>query len=129
LGSNIAAIFGPIITLLDLITAKGYVNKLGNQAHTTCQTLFPSNESVLQDDSAPVHTAGTVHSLLEEHEGELQHLPLSAETPDFNITELLWPVLETGMRNRFPPPTSLQQFEDVLQEEWHKIPLQTVQNL
>jgi hypothetical protein len=26
-------------------------------------------------------------------------------------------------RNRFPPPTSLKQLEDVLQEEWYKIPL------
>jgi hypothetical protein len=33
------------------------------------------------------------------------------------------------MRNRFPPPTSLKQFEDVLGEEWHKIPLDIVQNL
>jgi hypothetical protein len=27
------------------------------------------------------------------------------------------------------PPTSLNQLEDVLQEEWYKIPLKTVQNL
>jgi hypothetical protein len=33
------------------------------------------------------------------------------------------------VRNRFPPPTSLQQLEDVLQEEWYKVPLHTVQNL
>jgi hypothetical protein len=33
------------------------------------------------------------------------------------------------VRNRFPPPTSLKQFEDVLQEEWYKIALETVQNL
>jgi hypothetical protein len=33
------------------------------------------------------------------------------------------------VRNRFPPPTSLKQLDDVLQEEWYKIPLQTVQNL
>jgi hypothetical protein len=31
--------------------------------------------------------------------------------------------------NRYPPPTSLKQFEDVLQEEWYKIPLETVENL
>jgi hypothetical protein len=30
---------------------------------------------------------------------------------------------------RFPPPTSLKQLEDVLQEEWYKIPLETIQNL
>jgi hypothetical protein len=33
------------------------------------------------------------------------------------------------VRSRFPPPTSLKQLEDGLQEEWYKIPLETVQNL
>jgi hypothetical protein len=32
------------------------------------------------------------------------------------------------VRNRFPTPTSLKQLEDVLQEKWCKIPLETVQN-
>jgi hypothetical protein len=43
--------------------------------------------------------------------------------------EPLWSVLETAVRNSFPPPTSLKQLEDVLEEEWYKIPLQTVENL
>jgi hypothetical protein len=46
-----------------------------------------------------------------------------------NIIEPLWSVLESRVRNRFPPPTSPKQREDVLQEEWYKIPLETVQNL
>jgi hypothetical protein len=33
------------------------------------------------------------------------------------------------VKNKFPPPTSLQQLEDVLREEWYKILLETVQNL
>jgi hypothetical protein len=33
------------------------------------------------------------------------------------------------VRNRFPPPTTLKQPENVLQEEWYKIPLETVQRL
>jgi hypothetical protein len=33
------------------------------------------------------------------------------------------------MRNRVPPPKSLKQLEDVLREEWYKIPLDTVHNL
>jgi hypothetical protein len=32
------------------------------------------------------------------------------------------------VRNRFPPPISLKQLADVLQEEWYKIPLETPQN-
>jgi hypothetical protein len=37
--------------------------------------------------------------------------------------------LETRVRNRFPPPTSLKQLESVLREEWYKIPLEAVQDL
>jgi hypothetical protein len=40
------------------------------------QTLFPNNGAVFQDDNAPIHTAGTVQSWCEEHEGEHQHLSL-----------------------------------------------------
>jgi hypothetical protein len=37
--------------------------------------------------------------------------------------------LETKARNRFSSPTSLKQLEDVLQEEWYKIPLETAKSL
>jgi hypothetical protein len=66
----------------------------------------------------PIHTAGTVQSWFEKHEGELQHLPLPVQTPDLNIIEPLWSVLETSVRNRFSTSTCLKQLEDVLQEEW-----------
>jgi hypothetical protein len=69
-----------------------------------------------------------VQSWFEEHEGEL-HFPWPAQSPYLNFTEPLWPVLETRMRNRFPPSTSQKQLEGVLQEEWHKISLEIVQNV
>jgi hypothetical protein len=37
--------------------------------------------------------------------------------------------LELKVRNRLPSSTSLKQLGDVLQEEWYKILLETVQNL
>jgi hypothetical protein len=46
-----------------------------------------------------------------------------------NTIEPFWLFVETRVRKRFPPPTSLKQLEDVLQEEWYKIALETVQNL
>jgi hypothetical protein len=46
-------------------------------------------DAIFQEDSAPIHTAGTVQSWFEEHEGELQHLTWSAQSPDLNIVESL----------------------------------------
>jgi hypothetical protein len=46
-----------------------------------------------------------------------------------NIIEPLWSVLKATVRSRFLPPTPLKQLEEVLQEEWYKIPLEAVQNL
>jgi hypothetical protein len=91
-------------------------------------TLFLNNGAVVQDNSR-IHTAGIVQVWFKEHEGELQHFPWAAQSPDLNIIELLLSVSETRMRNRFPPQISLKQFEDVLQADCYKIPLETVQNL
>jgi hypothetical protein len=82
---------GHIITLHGRITAKEYVDRLGNQVYPMIQTLFPNNDAVFQDDSALIHTAATVQSWFEEHEGELQHLPWPSQSP-------LRSVLETRVR-------------------------------
>jgi hypothetical protein len=50
---------------------------------------FPNNDALFQDDNVPIHTAGTVQSWFEEHEGELQHLPSPAQSQDLNIIELI----------------------------------------
>jgi hypothetical protein len=68
-------------------------------------------------------------SWFEDHEGELQHVHWPTQSPDLNITAPLWSVLETGVMNRLQPPASLKQLKHALQEEWYKIPLETVQKL
>jgi hypothetical protein len=120
--------FGPVITLHGQISAREYMDGLGNQVHPMIQTLFLNNNVVFQGNNSPIYRAQTVQSWFEEHEGELQHLPWPAQSPDLNIIETHWSVLETRVRNRFPPP-SLKHLEHVLQEEWYEIPLETVQKL
>ena len=82
-----------------------------------------------QDDNLHTHTATSVQSWLEQHEDALQHLPWPAQSSDLNIIETLWSVLESRVRSRMPPPSSLKQPEDVLHDERHSIALETVQNL
>jgi hypothetical protein len=45
---------GPIITLHGRITSREYVDSLGSQVHPMIRTLFPSNDAVFQEDSAPL---------------------------------------------------------------------------
>jgi hypothetical protein len=73
LGSNIMVQYsvGPVITLHGQITAREYVDRLGNQVHPMIQTLFPNNDAVFQHDNAPIHTVGSIQSWFEEHEGEI----------------------------------------------------------
>jgi hypothetical protein len=66
--------------------------------HPMIQTLFPNNDA----DNVTIHTAGTVQSWFEGHEGELQHLPRPTQSSDLDVTEPFWSVLETRLRNRFP---------------------------
>jgi hypothetical protein len=98
LGRNIRVNYylGPIITLHGRITAREYVDRLGNKMHPMIQTLFPNNDTVLQDHNVPIHTAGTVQSWFGEHGGELQHLLWPAQSSHLNIIES---VLETKLRN------------------------------
>jgi hypothetical protein len=58
LGSNIMGEYsvGPIITLHGLITAREYVDSLGNQVHSKIQTLFLNNDAIFEDKNAPIHT-------------------------------------------------------------------------
>jgi hypothetical protein len=64
LGSNIVVQYSvaPIITLHGRITAREYVDTLGNQVHPMNHTLFPNNDAVFQDDNIPIQTAATVQS-------------------------------------------------------------------
>jgi hypothetical protein len=50
-------------------------------------------------------------------------MKVNFKSPDVSINEPLWSALENRVRNRLPLPTYLKQPEDVLQEEWYKIPL------
>jgi len=80
-------------------------------------------DEIFRDDSSPIHTARSVHSWLEEHEGALQHLPWAAQLPDFSIIVPVWSVVKSRVRSCYPPPSSLKQLEDDFREELYSIPL------
>jgi hypothetical protein len=92
------------------------------------QMLFPNKGAVFKGVICP-YTQPEVFSWFEEHKDALQHLTWPAQSPDVDVIEPLWSVLESRVRSRFPPPSSLKQLKDVLHEVWYSIPLGNIQNL
>ncbi|GFU73210.1 DDE_3 domain-containing protein [Trichonephila clavipes] len=53
----------------------------------------------------------------------------ATQSLDFNIVKPLWSVLESSIRSRYSKPASLPKLSQLLHEEWHIIPLKTIQLL
>jgi hypothetical protein len=70
-------LFAPLLPFHGRITKMEYVASLGNHVPPMIQTLFPIDRGFPRRQ-CPIHTAGTVQSWFEEHEGGLQHLPWPA---------------------------------------------------
>jgi hypothetical protein len=77
-----------VISLNYRIPASDCIDILGNQVHAVVE-MCPVNDAVFQDDNSPIHTTRSVHSWIEEHKYELQHLPRPAQSPDLNIIKSL----------------------------------------
>ncbi|GFU99554.1 transposable element Tcb1 transposase [Trichonephila clavipes] len=97
--------------------------------HPFVQTSFPGECTLYQDNNAPIHTAKIVQEWFAEHEGEVGHLDWLPQSPDLNIIEHLWGYLESKLRARFPPPSTISALETALHEEWLHISLQVVNDL
>lgn len=120
---------GPLVVLHGRVTGQDYVSILADHLHPMLQTVFPDERPVYQDDNAPIHTAGIVRDWFNEHDEEVQHLVWPPQSPDLNIIEPLWGILEDKLRRRFPPPRTLPELATFLQEEWVRIPVTVVHDL
>ena len=100
---------GPIVTLKGRIAGEKYREVLADQVHPMMKILFPAGDGIFQDDNAPIHEVRVVQSWFDEHEDEVKDLLWPAQSPDLNIIEPLWSILELSIRNRYPPSASLTE--------------------
>ena len=83
-----------MISLHRRINIRDYLQILSAKIHPLAQALFPEGKTVFKDNNAPIHTARIVKEWYEKHCNKDEHIVWPAKSPDPNIIELLWPVLE-----------------------------------
>jgi len=115
-----------LVVLDQNVTGVVYEDILRNHLVPYAQEIFQGN-CRFQHDNAPAHTSRVVRQFLEEN--EIQVLEQPSLSPDMNPIENLWAELGRAVRNRDNPPTNLCQLQNVLVEEWDRLPRNTLETL
>nr|KAG5709915.1 hypothetical protein BaRGS_029957 [Batillaria attramentaria] len=83
--------------------------------------------SCLQDDNATPHRAVVVRDFLQRQ--QVVRMDWPARSPDLAPIENLWDILGRRGVDNHPHPTDAAQLFQFLQQEWHAIPQEMLQNL
>ena len=106
------------------LTAVRYINEI-LQPHLL-HVIDRQRELFQQDDARP-HTARVAMDYLEQN--SINVLPWPSKSSDLNPIEHLWDQLDKRVRQRQPPPLTLDQLRQMLQQEWRTIPRNNVRNV
>ena len=85
------------------------------------------NNLIFQQDNARAHVARACRDYLAAN--NIRVLEWPPYSPDLSPIEHLWDVLDRRVRRRNPPPASILELRQALQDEWQAIPIQTINNL
>ncbi len=89
--------------------------------HPFMTTVYPFSDDYFQQDNAPCHIAQIISDWFLEHDNEFTLLKWPPQSPDLNLIEYLWDVVEREIHIMDVQTTNLQQLHDALMSIWTKI--------
>jgi len=110
------------------LTAKDLTHILDTHLIPSVNLLFTETHRkmwYLLQDNAPTHRANVTKAWLHNHGISLLDFP--PYSPDQNIIENVWQYIEVRVEKR--RPTTVEELQDVIAEEWEKIPKELLTKL
>jgi transposase len=111
----------------DLVHVPGNLTAVRYILQPHLMHVIDRQKEFFQQDNARPHTARVAMDYHEQN--NINVLPWPSKSPDLNPIEHLWDQLDKRVRQRQPPPQTLDQLRQMLQQEWQTIPRNNVRNL
>lgn len=115
-----------LVVIRGNLNAQRYTNEILRQHVQPFLRDHPEVEQFQQDNARP-HTARVSLQFLED--AQINVLQWPAKSPDLSPIENLWSILKANVKRRDNPPTTAQELEAALLEEWQAIPQQAIRKL
>ncbi len=119
-GAMSSAGVGPLCFLKTNVITPVYQEILEHFMLPSADQLFKDADFIFQQDLAPVHTAKSTKSWLNDHGVDVLDWP--ANLPDLNPIKNLWGIVKRKMRNK--RPKNADEPKATVKETWASIPPQ-----
>ena len=114
----------PLVVVAGNLTAVRYRDEI---LHPLAVSLVQQHQMTFQHDNARPHVARVCQDFLANNNiVPVDWLPYS---PDLSPIEHLWDELDRRVRRRRNTPTTLEQLQTALLEEWENIPVRKINTL
>ena len=113
---------GPCFILDKTVNSTTYIDEVLTPfyARFYVPSLERGQQLLFQQDNAPSHTSKQTKRWMEQK--QIQQLSWPPQSPDLNLIEHLWDVLQRQINSRPLLPKTLSELKVALVEEWRAIP-------